>query len=126
MMKLSNVIYVRNLINKKSSETLSFAVAYKFLQFIKSTENAESFYNSKRKEIVENFALKDDNGSFIVDDKNCYTFNTESNDKMCGELLELANTEIEIPDTIKFKKSELENLNCTIEEVFYLDELIKD
>ena len=35
MMKLSNVIYVRNLINKKSSETLSFAVAYKFLQFIK-------------------------------------------------------------------------------------------
>lgn len=125
-MKLINVLNARRVIASKSqAKGVNFKTSFKFMKFIKSTDEDEKFYNEKREELIKTFASKDENGELIIED-NQYKFTTENFDEVNKKLTELANTGVEIPEILKFSSEELEKMEFTIEEVSTIYDLIKE
>ena len=125
-MKLINVLNARRVIASKSqAKGVNFRTSFKFMKFIKSTDEDEKFYNEKREELIKTFATKDEDGRIIIEN-NQYKFTDENLAEINKQISELAATEVEIPETLKFSSEELEKMEFTIEEVSAIYELIKE
>lgn len=65
-MKLINVLNARKVIaSKAQAKGVNFGTSFKFMKFIKATDEDEKFYNGKREELIRSLAMKDDKGDFI-------------------------------------------------------------
>ena len=109
-MKLIDVVSARKVIATKATEKLEFGLAYKFAKLIKLTNDDEDFYNKHQRELLDQYCKRD-------------------NDKISSlnkELKELADTEVEIPESLRFTVEELKPIQFSIEQVLALGELIKD
>ena len=95
------------------------------MKFLKATDEDEKFYNEKREELIKTFATKDEDGRIIIEN-NQYKFTDENLAEINKQISELAATEVEIPETLKFSSEELEKMEFTIEEVSAIYELIKE
>lgn len=125
-MKLIDVINARRvIISKASVKGINFGTSFKFMKFIKATEDDQKFYEEKRNELIEKFATKDENGMPIYED-NRYSFTDENFAEINKQLEELAKTEVEIPESLKFTEQELDKMEFTIEEVSAIYDLIKE
>ena len=119
-MNLINVLNARKVIASKAQvKGISFGTALKFAKFLRATDEDENFYNQKREELIGNLAMKDENGQFVVENGQ-YKFTNENFEEFKKQLSELAMTEIEIPENLKFSAQELEKMEFTIEEVSIL------
>ena len=106
-MKLINVLNARRVIASKSqAKGVNFRTSFKFMKFIKSTDEDEKFYNEKREELIKALASKDEDGKLIIENDQ-YKFTTENFDEINKKLTELANTEVDIPENLKFSSEEL-------------------
>ncbi len=125
-MKLINVLNARNVIASKAQvKGVNFKTSFKFMKFLKTTDEDGKFYNEKREELIRTFATKNKDGEIIVEN-NQYKFTDENLAEINKQLAELAATEVEIPETLKFFSEELEKMEFTIEEVSAIYELIKE
>lgn len=125
-MKLINVLNARRVIVSKSqAKGVNFRTSFKFMKFIKSTDEDEKFYNEKREELIKTLASKDEDGKLIIENDQ-YKFTAENFDEINKKLAELANTEVDIPENLKFSSEELDKMEFTIEEVSAIYELIKE
>lgn len=124
-MKLIDVVNARKVIvNKAAAKGVNFSTAFKFMKFMKATEDDERFYETKRKELIEKFATKDEQGNVIVENNQC-SFTDENLKEINKQLVELAETKVEIPESLKFTEQELDKMEFTIEEVSVIYDLIK-
>ena len=125
-MKLIDVINARRvIINKASVKGISFGTSFKFMKFMKATDDDQKFYEEKRNELIEKFATKDENGTPIYEDDR-YSFTDENFKEVNKQLAELAETEVEISESLKFTEQELDKMEFTIEEVSAIYDLIKE
>ena len=125
-MKLINVLNARSVITSKAQvKGVNFKTSFKFMKFLKATDEDEKFYNEKREEFIKTFATKDENGKIIIEN-NQYKFTDENLAEINKQISELAATEVGIPETLKFSSEELEKMEFTIEEVSAIYELIKE
>lgn len=125
-MKLIDVVNARKIIVSKANATgVSFGTSFKFMKFMKATEEDERFYETKRKELIEKFATKDEQGNLIVENNQC-RFTNENLEEINKQLVELAETKVEIPESLKFTEQELDKMEFTIEEVSVIYDLIKE
>ena len=125
-MKLINVLNARSVITSKAQvKGVNFKTSFKFMKFLKATDEDEKFYNEKREELIKTFATKDENGKIVIEN-NQYKFTDENLAEINKQISELAATEVEIPETLKFSSVELEKMEFTIEEVSAIYELIKE
>ena len=125
-MKLINVLNARSVITSKAQvKGVNFKTSFKFMKFLKATDEDEKFYNEKREELIKTFATKDEDGRIIIEN-NQYKFTDENLAEMNKQISELAGTEVEVPETLKFSSEELEKMEFTIEEVSAIYELIKE
>ena len=125
-MKLINVLNARSVITSKAQvKGVNFKTSFKFMKFLKATDEDENFYNEKREELIKTFATKDENGKIVIEN-NQYKFTDENLAEINKQISELAATEVEIPETLKFSSEELEKMEFTIEEVSAIYELIKE
>ena len=125
-MKLIDVINARRvIINKASVKGISFGTSFKFMKFMKATDDDQKFYEEKRNELIEKFATKDENGTPIYEDDR-YSFTDEKFKEVNKQLAELAETEVEISESLKFTEQELDKMEFTIEEVAAIYDLIKE
>ena len=125
-MKLINVLNARSVITSKAQvKGVNFKTSFKFMKFLKATDEDEKFYNEKREELIKTFATKDENGKIVIEN-NQYKFTDENLAEINKQISELAVTEVEIPETLKFSSEELEKMEFTIEEVSAIYELIKE
>ena len=125
-MKLINVLNARSVITSKAQvKGVNFKTSFKFMKFLKATDEDEKFYNEKREELIKTFATKDEDGKIVIEN-NQYKFTDENLAEINKQILELAATEVEIPETLKFSSEELEKMEFTIEEVSAIYELIKE
>ena len=125
-MKLIEVINARRvIINKASVKGISFGTSFKFMKFMKATDDDQKFYEEKRNELIEKFATKDENGTPIYEDDR-YSFTDENFKEVNKQLAELAETEVEISESLKFTEQELDKMEFTIEEVAAIYDLIKE
>ena len=125
-MKLINVLNARSVITSKAQvKGVNFKTSFKFMKFLKATDEDENFYNEKREELIKTFATKDENGKIVIEN-NQYKFTDENLAEINKQISELAATEVEIPETLKFSSEELEKMEFTIEEVSAIYDLIKE
>ena len=125
-MKLINVLNARSVITSKAQvKGVNFKTSFKFMKFLKATDEDENFYNEKREELIKTVATKDEGGRIIIEN-NQYKFTDENLAEINKQISELAATEVEIPETLKFSSEELEKMEFTIEEVSAIYELIKE
>ena len=125
-MKLINVLNARSVITSKAQvKGVNFKTSFKFMKFLKATDEDENFYNEKREELIKTVATKDEDGRIIIEN-NQYKFTDENLAEINKQISELAATEVEIPETLKFSSEELEKMEFTIEEVSAIYELIKE
>ena len=125
-MKLINVLNARSVITSKAQvKGVNFKTSFKFMKFLKATDEDENFYNEKREELIKTFATKDENGKIVIEN-NQYKFTDENLAEINKQISELAAMEVEIPETLKFSSEELEKMEFTIEEVSAIYELIKE
>lgn len=125
-MKLIEVLNARKVIASKAQvKGVNFGTSYKFVKFINATEEDEKFYNEKRAELIKTYATKDDNGELVIEN-NQYKFTDENLAEINKQLNELAATEVEVSDKMKFTEQELDKMEFTIEEVALIYPLIKD
>lgn len=125
-MKLIDVINARRvIINKASVKGISFGTSFKFMKFMKATDDDQKFYEEKRNELIEKFATKDENGTPIYEDDR-YSFTDENFKEVNKQLVELSETEVEISESLKFTEQELDKMEFTIEEVAAIYDLIKE
>lgn len=124
-MKLVDIVDARKVISTKATEMLEFGLAYKFAKFIKLTNDDEEFYARYQKKLIEQYCKKDDEGNAIPDESGRYQFDNNNVKLLNEKLKELADTDIEIPENLKFSEEELTTLKFSIEEVLSLGDLIK-
>lgn len=125
-MKLIDVVNARKIIvSKAAAKGVNFGTSFKFMKFMKATEDDERFYETKRKELIEKFATKDEQGNVIIENNQC-RFTNENLEEINKQLVELAETKVEIPESLKFTEQELDKMEFTIEEVSIIYDLIKE
>ena len=123
-MKLKNLLNARKIIIQYKDEKLSPTLAYKFVKFMKASDSEEAFYNDKLKQLIEEYALKDEKGQIATQDGNIrltpakiQDFNNAAN--------ELQETEVEAPN-VQFKISELEQIKLSVTDLYALDDFVTE
>ena len=120
-MKLINLINARGVITGCAREKIPAQTAYKFFNLLKSTDKDEAFYNEKRREIIDRYAKKDDDGNFVVDGGGIALVpGTAATCKK--ELEELDNTIIEMP--VRFTIEEFSGLCLSMADILAIEGLL--
>lgn len=100
-------------------------LAYKIMKFCKSVSVEEEFYNTRRNEIISEYAIKDENGQIIIGDDGNISIIPERINDANAALMELNNTDVDVPN-IKFTLDELEHLELSVSDMFALDAFIEE
>jgi len=120
-MKLSRLIGARTIITQYAKEKLPAQTAYKFVKFLKTTDADEAFYNEKLRDIINQYAQKDEFGNFVQNDSGIVLV-PETAAVCKSEIQELDNTIIEMP--AKFSIQELSGLCLSMADILMIEELL--
>lgn len=112
---------MRNLLDKQLKGRTAFQVA----RLIKKLENEISSYNDTRVKLIERYAMKNDDGTFVINDKNEYQFTQENMNGFVQEMNKILAEDIEI-DVNPIKLEELDNINFTVMEMTMLEPFIEE
>lgn len=123
-MKLKNLLNARKIIIQYKDEKLSPTLAYKFVKFMKASDSEEAFYNDKLKQLIEEYALKDENGQIATQDGNIRLIPAKIQD-FNNAANELQETEVEAPN-VQFKISELEQIKLSVTDLYALDDFVEE
>ena len=123
-MKLKNLLNARKIIIQYKDEKLSPTLAYKFVKFMKASDSEEAFYNDKLKQLIEEYALKDEKGQIATQDGNIRLMPAKIQD-FNNAANELQETEVEAPN-VQFKISELEQIKLSVTDLYTLDDFVTE
>lgn len=123
-MKLKNLLNARKIIIQYKDEKLSPTLAYKFVKFMKASDSEEAFYNDKLKQLIEEYALKDEKGQIATQDGNIRLMPAKIQD-FNNAANELQETEVEAPN-VQFKISELEQIKLSVTDLYALDDFVTE
>lgn len=122
MMKLTlkQIIEGQESLQKLSGQSLRGRTAFQIGRLLKELENILSDYNDTRVKTIQAYAKKDENGEYVINDRNEYQFDPEQMNQYFQEIEKLISEELEInSNPIKF--SDIENLNFTPAEMTFLE-----
>lgn len=100
-------------------------LAYKIMKFCKHISIEEEFYNTKRIEIIKEYAEKDDNGNPIISEDGMVNIIKGKRDEFGVAIQELNDIEVDVPN-IRFTLSELEGLELSVADMYALDAFIDE
>lgn len=121
-MKLKKLMEARKTIMQLADKQISVSLAYKFMKFIKSSDDEDDFYNKRFQEIINKYGERDEQGKLSVTDSGI-KIQPDKIDQCKDELVNLGNTDINPPE-IKFSIEELSELKLSMMEVSTLDDFI--
>lgn len=124
-MNILTLINAAKIFNQVAQEKIVAKLAYKIMKLCKSAAADEEFYNNKRKEIINMYAVKDENGQIAVDDDGMITIVPGKIDEANAAIAELNNIEVDMP-SVKFTLAELEELKLSVADMFVLDAFIEE
>ena len=124
-MNIIALINTAKIFERFAQVKLSPKLAYKIMKLCKSIAVEEEFYEAKRNEIIDTYAVKDENGQVIVSDGGMITIVPGKIDEANAALQELNGIEVEAPN-IKFTLDELEGLELSVADMFALDAFIEE
>ena len=124
-MNIITLINTAKIFDRYAQTKLSSKLAYKIMKFCKGVATEEEFYNTKRNEIIDAYAVKDENGQVAVSDDGIIQIVPDKIPEANAAMMELNSIEVEAPN-IKFTLDELEGLELTVAEMFALDAFIEE
>ena len=123
-MNIQKLIQAKGVFSPLIRQKLSPKLSYKLLKFIRSIEAEEEFYNSKLREIINEYCKKDDEGKFVIENGEVvFIEDTESEGRKSIE--ELNNTEVESPN-ISFTLDELQDVALSVVDIAKIEDFIKE
>ena len=125
-MNLGKILSVRKVLRSHADEKIPSMVAYKIMKFLKSTDSEEEFYNKKLNEIIEEYALRGDDGKIKTNDKDGGIQIIPSKLEDCKKAIEeLQSTDVDMPN-IKMSMEELSVFQMSVVELTALDDFIEN
>ena len=124
-MNILNLISAARVFAQIGQTKISSKLAYKIMRFCKSVAADEEFYNNKRNEIINEYAVRDENGAIVQSDDGVVNIMQDKIPEANAALMELNGVEVEAPN-IKFALSELEELKLSVADMFALDAFIEE
>lgn len=124
-MNIVTLIEAAGIFSQFAQTKISSKPAYKIMKFCKGAANEEEFYNSKRNEIINSYAEKDENGQVIVNEDGTVRIMQDKIAEANIALRELNSIDVEAP-SVKFKLDELEGLELSVADMFALDAFIEE
>ena len=121
-MKLKDLVKATRVFETLGQEKISVSLAYKFMKIIKETKNDIDFYQTKGQEIVNKYALRDENGNIRQNSEGLFV-DPEKADDFNKEFEELNNTDVNIPD-IKFALEELQEFKITTADLLSIEDFL--
>lgn len=124
-MNIITLINTARIFNRFAQTKLSSKLAYKIMKFCKSAAMEEEFYETKRNEIINTYAIKDESGQVIVSDDGMISIMPDKMAEANAAMQELNGIEVEAP-SIRFTIDELEGLELSVADMFALDAFIEE
>lgn len=112
-------------IDELSEKPMKVALIAKLLRLSDELQKENQLIEKQRREILEKYAKKDENGQLIIDKNGNVDFESENIEKVQNELYELSELEINITDReITQEELESNNLELTINQFVILNNFI--
>ena len=108
-MNIITLLNISSTLSQYVQTKVSSRLAYKIMKFCKSVATDEEFYSEKKREIVDMYAVKDENGQISVDENGMINIIPDKIAEANAAMQELNSIEVEIPN-IKFTLEELDAL----------------
>ena len=102
-----------DVINEISEKPMKVSLVAKLLRLSDELEKENRLIEKQRKEILQKYGKKDENGQLIISEDGNISFENEEFEKVQNELYELSELEIEITDR-EITQEELENSNLEL------------
>lgn len=124
-MNITTLIKAAKIFSKFAEVKIPSRLAYKIMKFCKAVAEEEEFYNTKRQELIDTYAVKDENGQVVVSDNNMISIIPDKMNEANAAMQDLNNLEVEAPN-IKFSLDELNGLELSVADMFVLDVFIEE
>lgn len=124
-MKIITLINAANIFEKFAQEKMVTQLAYKIMKFCKAVAVEEEFYQTRQNEIINIYAVKDENGQVVADQNGIIKIIPDKIAEANAAMIELNGMEVEAPN-IKFTLAELEGLELSVADMFALDAFIEE
>ena len=124
-MNILTLINAEKIFAQVAQTKISSKLAYKIMKLCKSIAVEEEFYNTKRNEIIQAYAIKDENGQIVVSDTGMASIVPDKINEANIAMQELNNIEVEAPN-VKFTLAELDELKLSVADMFVLDSFIEE
>lgn len=127
-MILKDIINMQQTLSNIISQKLPFSLAYKFSKLAKIVDENIQFYSTSLKQIIDEYAEKDEEGNILHDENNPDMIKVKTNliNEFQQKVEELSNVEVadEVPT---FTFSDLEDkIELTTQEVLALMPVIRE
>lgn len=123
-MKLIELVKANKVFESLAQNKNDFSLSYKLMKLIKGIHDDIEFYDNKAREIVEKYALRDEEGKPVSEDGNIH-LDPAKQDELNKEVVELNTTEVGVP-AIKFSLQELQGLKLSAVELMALENFIEE
>jgi hypothetical protein len=124
-MNILTFINATKIFNQVAQTKVSSKLAYKIMKLCKAAIAEEEFYNNKRNEIINEYAVRDDDGKISVSDDGMISIIKDKIQEAEMALNELNEIEVEVPN-IRFTLDELDELKLSVADMFVLDAFIEE
>lgn len=123
--KLSQAFEYAVFFNAIKDQKIPLKTAYKLASIYQSLQNEMTFYQTRMKQIIDKYALLDENGNpILVEEEDGFKVREGEENACLQEINELQDLEIELPDeTITLE--ELDEVELTFQEVAAIMPYIK-
>lgn len=123
-MKMYEVLELQNLYNAISDIKMPLKTTYKFTRLMRAAEKEIEFYQTKFREIIEEYAVKE-NGELKMSEDGLAVLIIPGKENECNEkVLELRSLEVPM-EGITFTIKELEGIDVSIQELSCIMSLIE-
>ena len=119
-MNINIIVNTKILVDSFSTKKLPTKLAYKLYKFSEVLSNDYNFYNTKLREILEQYGEKDEKGQLIIENNQIKVKDTQECEKA---LTELNSIECDIPSFV-FTIEELAPLELSISDIKILNNFI--
>ena len=116
-MILSDVIEIRVIIEEYADCNLQFQTAYKFMKFLQDTEKDYNFFINKTEEIIEKYALRDENNQIVYSNSGSIKILEKDTNQAQEELEKLALVEVSIGDYFHFNIDEFIDIKMSCKKL---------
>jgi hypothetical protein len=123
-MKLIKIIQAKEVFAPHFQEKLAPSLSYKIYKLCKFAEQEEEFYNQKRRELIEEYAQRDETGA-IINNNGMIQLIPDKVTEARSAMAELESIDIETPN-VKFSLDELSEIRLSVADIAALDGFIEE